>query len=86
MTKLNREEVYKIIDDERDHQDKKFGGCVHDNNNSISDWLIYIRIYLTDAENAVYKSNPDEAMEAVRKIVGMGVAAIEAKGCPKRNK
>ena len=84
MKKLTRKEVYEILDDERDYQDNKWGGSKHDDQHSISDWLIYIRIYLTEAENALY--NGSDSMEAIRKITAMGVAAMEANGCPKRNK
>ena len=43
-----------------------------------------MRIYLTKAENALYESSVEDAMDAVRKITAMGVAAMESKGCPKR--
>jgi len=84
MKQLNRKEVYDIINEERDYQDNKWGGGDHDETRSVSDWLIYMRIYLTKAENALYESSVEDAMDAVRKITAMGVAAMESKGCPKR--
>jgi hypothetical protein len=86
MKKLERKEVYEIVDEERDYQDEKWGGTSHDNTHSVSDWLIFMRIYLTEAENALYQSSAEDAMDAVRKITAMGVAAMEANGCPKRKK
>lgn len=84
MRKLDRQEVFSILNEERDYQDEKWGGAPHDSDHSVSDWLIYMRIYLTEAENAVYKSNPDDAMKAIRKITAMGIAAMESKGCKRR--
>lgn len=84
MKKLSRKEVYEILDDERDYQDKKWGGEVHDDAHSISDFLVLIRKHLTDAENALYSSNNKDAMDAIREVTAIGVAAMETKGCSKR--
>lgn len=85
MKKLNREEVYELINEERKYQDKVWGGAEYDANRTISDWLMFIRKYINDAENAVFNFNTEEAMDAIRKITAIGVAAMESKGCPKRN-
>ena len=52
MKQLSRKEVYDAIDEERKYQDKVWGGKEFDENRSVSDWLMFIRRYLNDAENA----------------------------------
>ena len=84
MKQLSRQQVYDLINEERHYQDEKWVGAPHDKEHYVSDWLIYIRIYLTKAENALYELSIEDAMDAVRKITAMGVAAMEANGCPKR--
>lgn len=86
MKPLKRTQVYEILDEEREYQDKKWGGKEHDEAHSVSDWLIFIRKHLNQAENAIYNSDAKSAMDAVRKITGIGVAAMEAKGSPRRKK
>lgn len=85
MGKLNRTEVYEIINDERDYQDQKWGGKSHDEKHSVSDWLIFIRKHLNDAENALYSSNACDAMNAIKKATALGIAAMENKGCSKND-
>jgi hypothetical protein len=77
--RLSREEVFNIINKEREHQEKKWG-IKHDDNHPISDWLIFMRKYLNEAENALYESNCDGVMTAIKKITLLGVAAMESKG------
>ena len=84
MKQLSRKEVYECIDGERKYQDSRWGGEIHDDEHSVSEWLIFIRKHLNDAENAIYYSSTEEAMNAIRKITAMGVAAMESIGCPKR--
>jgi len=84
MKKLNRSQVYEILDNERDYQDSRKGGEEHDEQHSVSEWLILIRKHLNEAENAIYDSSNENAMAAIRKITAMGVAAMEAQGCPRR--
>jgi hypothetical protein len=86
MKPLNKEEVYEILKEEREYQDSHWGGSEHDKKHSVSDWLVFIRRHMVEAENALYNSNADDAMESIRKITALGMAAMEAKGCPKRNK
>jgi hypothetical protein len=84
MEPLNRKNVYKILDEERNYQDSVWGGSEHDKTHSTSDWFIFIRKHMVEAENALYDSNSEKAMDAIRKITALGVAAMEAIGCPKR--
>lgn len=79
-----REAVYALIDGERDYQDEKW--C--DEDNSVGDWLTYIRYYLRHAEEALtIEGGPDGdwiAMDTIRKITAMGVAAMEDNETPAR--
>lgn len=81
---MKRKDVYKLIDSERDYQDERWNygttesGGVH---TSPCDWLVFMQDYLTDAIHVISRNgNPiaiDGAMENIRKITAMGVAAME---------
>lgn len=80
----SRQEVYNILDEERNYQDKKCGGSVHDKNHSVYDWLLIMRKYLNEAENAMYNGDSTEALNSVRKITALGVATMESHDTPSR--
>ena len=82
--KLSREEVFKLISEERDYQNDKWH-ITEQSEYSISEWLTMIRKYLNDAENGVFNEEPASAMEAIRKVTALGNAAIENIGCKSRN-
>lgn len=74
-----REEVYKIIDSERDYQDNKWTDIPK---NSVGDWLVYMRYYLTQAEerHATFDPNytySENALDSIRKLTALGVACLE---------
>jgi hypothetical protein len=80
---MKREEVYKLVDGERDYQEKKWNSATTTSGgqHSACEWLTYIQDYLTEAIHDVSR-NPDPAattmaMENIRKITAMGVAAME---------
>ena len=79
---MERKKVYNLIDGERDYQDQKWRENATDN--SISDWLTYIRIHLLRADEAVYNGDKDEVMSQIRKIAALAVASIEEHSAPKR--
>jgi hypothetical protein len=79
---LKRENVYKLIDGEREYQDRKWGGeragRPHtDAETPIANWLIYIQKQLAEATDAVYKLDESLALEHIRKIAGLAVACME---------
>lgn len=80
--KIKRELVYKLIDDEREYQNNLHGE-LENLKYSVSDWLIYIRKYLNEAENAAFEDNEELAMVAIKKLTSLGVASLENKGCSK---
>ena len=76
-----REEVYRAIDKERDHQDLKWNADVH----STGDWIVFMRTYLTQAETRLSKESKTEgALEEIRKVVALGVACMEQNGIVNR--
>ncbi len=82
---MKREDVYKVIDSERDYQDTKWGGAEHDSKHSVGDFLVYMRNYLTQAEKA-YSTELDAtgALNALRKVTALGVACMEHNPTEKR--
>jgi hypothetical protein len=87
--KMERKEVYKRLDGERDYQDKKWvkrneENGIPDNKKPIAEWLTYIEHHLNKAKNAVYYLNNDEALAEIRKVTALGVRAMEINGCPER--
>jgi hypothetical protein len=88
--KLSREEVYKLIDGEREYQDKKWlpmPESRHDNH-SPEEWLMYIEDYVNEAKHIcsreAYGICEPKAMDIMRKIAAMAVCAIEQNGCEPR--
>ena len=75
---MKRKDVYKLIDEEREYQEEKWGP---DKYNSIEAWLIYIEDYLNVAKHSVTKSTNlidyEIAKCNLRKIAAMAVCAME---------
>ena len=87
---LTREEVYSLIDGERDYQDSVWNenttstGGKH----SVTEYLTFMQSYLHEATMYVSR-NPEpqgsrQASHTIRKIAAMGVACMEQNGAPKR--
>lgn len=92
--KATRAEVYEALDGEREYQEIRWGvaSCEgrtpEDHQHSVSEWLIYMQDYLTEAIHIVAR-NADPAasilaLAHVRKITAMGVACMEQLGAQKR--
>lgn len=80
-----REEALEAVEAEREYQDQRWGGSVHDANESVGNFLIYIERYLDKAKNAYVDANHSEpALHEVRKIAALAVACMEVHGAPKR--
>lgn len=75
---MTREQVYEMIDKERDYQDEKWGGKEHDKNNSVGDFIIYMDVYLKKAKeqytSATIINGP---VNELRKVIALGVACFE---------
>lgn len=86
---MNRSEVYKHLDIEREYQDLKWNPRrdlvnVGDEDLSISDWLNFMEFHLEKAKNQMYYHKNDAALDEVRKVTALGVRCLELNGCPER--
>jgi hypothetical protein len=88
---MKREDVYKLIDGERAYQDKRWSVETTDSEGKHSspvEWIAFMEDYLLEAKhilsrNSVSVSYP-KAMDIIRKITAMGVAAMEQIPTPAR--
>lgn len=88
--KITREEVYKIIDSEREYQDSKWGttlsgGRPGDGWRSVDEFVTYIVGYSNELlQVASHYGDTQAKLELVRKIAGLTVACMEQHGAPPR--
>lgn len=89
---LTREEVYRLIDGEREYQNERWSEDTTDSagKHTPTEWLLYIDYYVQLAK-ASASTKPEqicrpEVMGIIRKIAAMGVAAMEQNGAPARNR
>lgn len=86
---MKRSEVYKKIDIERDYQDLRWDydyrpDGVPDGEKPVSEWLNYIEYHLNKAKEENYLLNKTNSLSEIRKIVALGIRALEIHGCPDR--
>ncbi len=73
-----REQVFDLIDGERDYQDNKPEHSQgQDAKTSVAAWVIYIRKHLALAEGAIYFLDEGAALAEIRKIAALCVACME---------
>lgn len=87
--KMERREVYKRLDGERDYQDEKWGtrreaDGTPDEEKPVAEWINYMEFHLAKAKEKVYYLKTEEALAEVRKVTALGVRAMEIHGCPPR--
>jgi hypothetical protein len=87
--KMNRQDVYKRIDDERDYQDQRWNtnlreGDVSDEEKPVAEWLNYIEYHLSKAKDTNYHLDKETTLAEVRKVAALAVRCIEIHGCPER--
>lgn len=84
---MNREKIYKVIDSERNYQDKKWGSPESKDyvKYPSSQFLIDIEKHLSDAKTAQYQINEIEVKEQIRKIAALCVKFGEVHGLNFRN-
>lgn len=82
-----RAEVFEAISSERDYQnalgpDRR---AANENQFSVGEWLVMMKVYV-DKALVAWTDNPgiDAAMNAIRKVSAIGVAAMEEHGAPHR--
>ena len=83
---MERTEVYKIIDGERDYQETRWDNSYPDEQKPPAEWLNYIKYHLERAEITNYELSKSDTMEEIRKIAALAVRAMEIHGCAPRRK
>jgi len=82
---MRREEVYKIIDNERNYQDRKWGVMAHDEGHGVNDFILYMQHYLTKSiAEATNNWSNEKSLDELRKVVALGIACMEVHGAPER--
>lgn len=86
---MERSEVYKKIDAEREYQIKRWTSDIGedqipDSEKQPAEWLNYIEFCLNEAKRANYYLEKQETLANVRKIAALAVACLEVNGCPDR--
>jgi len=79
---MKREDVYKLIDGERDYQNKRWSSVASQGTHDTPEaWLLYMEDYIAEAKHIVSREAGEtaysKAMEIIRKVAGMCVAAME---------
>jgi hypothetical protein len=91
---MNREDVYKAIDTERDYQDKVWSQSNKSSNATCaSAYILWMERYLHQARELASTTDEtpgtpscDTIMDVMRKVVALGVACAELHGMPERTK
>ena len=87
---MTREQVYKVIDTEREYQDRIWSVLNKEISNP-SSYILWMEEYLNKAR--VLASSLDERkgtegcekiMDVIRKVTAMGIACMEINGAPER--
>lgn len=86
---MERNEVYRILDSERDYQDQKWTehnelNGIPDSGKSISEWLGFIEYHINKMKACIYSADQQEALAEMRKITALGVKTLEELGCSER--
>ena len=86
---MTRQEVYKLIDGERDYQDSFISNT--DNNRSegiphqVAGYVVMINHYVQKLNQAwTENAGCEKALDVVRKIAGIAVHCMEDYGAPER--
>lgn len=78
-----RQDVYSAIESERQYQNYRWPEAAH--THSITEFLVYIEHYLNKAKAIVSTEDGQEgALDDLRKITALGVAAMEQNGAKRR--
>lgn len=86
---MERNEVYKRLDTERDYQDARWSPRRDKNNTPDeekppAEWINYIEYHISKAKEEVYLLNDEEALAHVRKVAALAIRCLELHGCPER--
>lgn len=79
---MERNEVYKLIDTEREYQDKKWKGHKHE----VGAYILLLEDYVLQARIAWVQNSGDHyALDNIRKIAGIAVHCMEEHETPARD-
>jgi hypothetical protein len=89
--KMQRNDIYKRIDGERDYQDANWGSRrqmdgTPDEEKPVAEWINYIEYHVSKAKDKVYHLDTVGATAELRKVAALAVRAMEIHGCPEREK
>lgn len=83
---MNQKAVFEAIASERDYQDRKWGTPA-EHPHEVGGWLTLMSVHLRRAQDAWAGANSDtEALEALRKVLAVGVACGEQHGLQGRSR
>ena len=80
---MKREDVYKLIDGEREYQMSKWTpqSATRAGIHTPEEWIVYMEDYLAEAKHILAREGMPEceqkAMQIIRKVTAMGVCAME---------
>jgi hypothetical protein len=74
---MTREDAYKVIDLEREYQDRIWGGAEHDKQHSVADWIIFMEIFLNKAKEELRTQGNQAALMKMIKVTALGIACME---------
>jgi len=82
---MNRAKVYEAIDSERDYQDRKWG-TINQHPHEVGAYLTLMDVHLRRAQEAFAgRAHDYGALDALRKVLAIGVACAEQHGIPGRS-
>jgi hypothetical protein len=82
---MKREDVYKIIDTERDYQESKENQYGYNKNKTVGEWIVLMNHYTTELNKAFSNYTGDyEALNVMRKLAGIAVHCMEQHNAPER--
>ncbi len=86
---MERQEIYKRIDSERDYQDANWGmrrqaDGTPDEEKPVAEWINYMEYHISRAKDRVYHLDTEGATAELRKVAALAVRAMEIHGCPER--
>ncbi len=82
---MNRDEIYNILNEERDYQTEKWGS-LQERPHEVGGWLTVMRYLLTKAEAEWSTADGDvSTLDQIRKLAATSVACMEQHGAVRRN-
>ena len=90
MSKVSREEVFNVINGEREYQNSVWNPTTttSDGMHSFEEWYTYIQDYVREAQHILSRKPKQEAdllaAHIMRKVAAMAVCSMEQNGAPPR--